>query len=133
MKNTKKNTSKILAFSWLLMSFGCSSNSSEENSAKNSLPDTTLTSEAIAPDVFKLKLDSLGFKTYEVSCKPGDSIPLHYFPENVFYVTSPGTVEYTMSNGKKIISEFQKSNTRYAALMSSLCTVWPLSDGEQII
>jgi quercetin dioxygenase-like cupin family protein len=59
-------------------------------------------------DVFKLKSDTLGLRSFEVNCKPGHIVPMHDFPENVLYVTEPGTVEYTMEDGSKNISTFEK-------------------------
>jgi hypothetical protein len=67
-----------------------------------------MSSEEVAPEVFNLKSDTLGLRCFEVTYKVGDSVPMHKFPENVFYVIEPGTIEYTLEDGKKIISEFKK-------------------------
>ena len=67
-----------------------------------------MSSEEVAPEVFNLKSDTLGLRCFEVTYKVGDSVPMHKFPENVFYVIEPGTVEDTLEDGKKLFLNSKK-------------------------
>jgi len=86
-----------------LLVSGCSS-PAENNTAK----EMNQSLEQLAPNVFKLKTDTLGLRCFEVTFKAGDSIPMNEFPDNVLYVIEPGTIEYTREDGSKVTSEFIK-------------------------
>lgn len=103
-----KLTKLFIALQLIVVMCSCNTNEKSTQSAEVNEVEIDLSLEKLAPDVFNLKFDSLGLRCYEVICKSGDSIPMHKFPENVLYVIEPGTVEYTLEDGKKIISEFKK-------------------------
>jgi len=44
----------------------------------------------VAPELTRKIGDTLGIKMYEVTSKPGDSIPLHSHPDHAFYVIEGG-------------------------------------------
>lgn len=44
----------------------------------------------VAPQFTRRLGDTLGIHFYEVTIKPGDSIPWHMHPEHIFYVVSGG-------------------------------------------
>jgi quercetin dioxygenase-like cupin family protein len=103
-----KSFSHLLLFSFLLLLISCNNNNSKKEAEEKAAKEMNMSSEELAPEVFKLKSDTLGLRCFEVTCIAGDSVPMHKFPENVLYVIEPGTVEYTLEDGKKIISEFKK-------------------------
>ena len=103
-----KTSIQLLLCSFLLLIISCNNNNSKNEAEVKTNKEMNMSSEELAPEVFKLKSDTLGLRCFEVTCKVGDSIPMHKFPENVLYVIEPGTVEYTLEDGKKIISEFKK-------------------------
>ena len=103
-----KTSIQLLLCSFLLLIISCNNNNSKNEPEVKTNKEMNMSSEELAPEVFKLKSDTLGLRCFEVTCKVGDSVPMHKFPENVLYVIEPGTVEYTLEDGKKIISEFKK-------------------------
>ena len=103
-----KTSIQLLLCSFLLLIISCNNNNSKNEAEIKANKEMNMSSEELAPEVFKLKSDTLGLRCFEVTCKVGDSVPMHKFPENVLYVIEPGTVEYTLEDGKKIISEFKK-------------------------
>ncbi len=103
-----KTSIQLLLCSFLLLIISCNNNNSKNEAEVKTNKEMNMSSEELAPEVFKLKSDTLGLRCFEVTCKVGDSVPMHKFPENVLYVIEPGTVEYTLEDGKKIISEFKK-------------------------
>jgi quercetin dioxygenase-like cupin family protein len=102
LKSISKQQLLVFGIITLLVT-GCSS-PAENNAAK----ETNQSLEQLAPNVFKLKADTLGLRCFEVTYKAGDSIPMNEFPENVLYVLEPGTIEYTREDGSKAVSEFTK-------------------------
>ena len=103
-----KTSIQLLLCSCLLLIISCNNNNTKNEAEIKANKEMNMSSEELAPEVFKLKSDTLGLRCFEVTCKVGDSVPMHKFPENVLYVIEPGTVEYTLEDGKKIISEFKK-------------------------
>ena len=103
-----KTSIQLLLCSFLLLIISCNNNNTKNEAEIKANKEMNMSSEELAPEVFKLKSDTLGLRCFEVTCKVGDSVPMHKFPENVLYVIEPGTVEYTLEDGKKIISEFKK-------------------------
>ena len=70
-------------------------------------PNAAMDATKIAPDLYKLKSDTLGIRVLEATYKPGQSSALHAHPDNAAYVISGGTVEFTEKDGTKHTHEFK--------------------------
>ena len=80
----------------------------EVNRSKEMLaPDAAMDAIKVAPDLYKLKSDTLGIRVVEVTYKPGQSSALHFHPDYAVYVINGGTVEFTGKDGKKIVNELK--------------------------
>ena len=55
----------------------------------------------VAPSLTRKLGDTLGFKMYEVTTKPGDSIPLHSHPDHAFYVIQGGKAAIYFGNERQ--------------------------------
>lgn len=95
----------------LLTMIGCDVKDNSKKADEKAADYMNLTAEQIAPDILKLKCDTLGIRCYEVIYKPGDSIRIHRMPERVFYVLEVGKMEYTLEDGTKLIAEVNKGET----------------------
>jgi quercetin dioxygenase-like cupin family protein len=94
VKNTGKTTEKILLV--------------EVNRPTGTTsPNPAMDATKVAPDLYKLKSDSLGIRVLEVTYKPGQSSALHSHPDNAVYVISGSTVEFTEKDGTKHTHEFK--------------------------
>jgi quercetin dioxygenase-like cupin family protein len=74
-------------------------------------PDAATDATKVAPDLYKVKADSLGLRMVEATYKPGQSSKMHTHPANAVYVISPGTVEFTGKDGTKNTAEFKTGMT----------------------
>ena len=98
MKNTGKTTLKVLLV--------------ELNRPAGTVPmDASTDATKVAPDLYKVKTDSLGLRMVEATYKPGQSSKMHAHPTNAVYVISPGTVEFTAKDGTKQTAEFKTGMT----------------------
>ena len=55
----------------------------------------------VAPGITRKLGDTLGIKMYEVTAKPGDSIPLHSHPDHTFYVIDGGKAAIYFGNDRQ--------------------------------
>lgn len=55
----------------------------------------------VAPELTRKLGDTLGIKMYEVTAKPGDSIPLHSHPDHAFYVIEGGRAAIYFGNDRQ--------------------------------
>ena len=55
----------------------------------------------VAPGITRKLGDTLGIKMYEVTAKPGDSIPLHSHPDHAFYVIDGGKAAIYFGNDRQ--------------------------------
>jgi len=94
VKNTGKNTLKVLLVE-------------VNRSGETVAPDASTDATKVAPDLYKVKADSLGLRIVEATYKPGQSSKMHTHPANAVYVISPGTVEFTGKDGTKNTAEFK--------------------------
>jgi quercetin dioxygenase-like cupin family protein len=95
----------VILSGMLVIIISCNSNDrSKQATEKKEAKEMNMNLKQLAPDIFKLKSDTLGLRCFEVTFKAGDSVPMHVFPENVLYVLEPGTIEYTRADGSKSIS-----------------------------
>lgn len=69
--------------------------------------DAAMDATKVAPDLYKLKKDTLGIRVLEVTYKPGQSSAMHSHPDNAVYVISGGTIEFTEKDGTKHTNEFK--------------------------
>lgn len=63
--------------------------------------DATKDGMLVAPSLTRKLGDTLGIKMYEVTAKPGDSIPLHSHPDHTFYVIDGGKVAIYFGNDRQ--------------------------------
>ncbi len=69
----------------------------------------------VAPELYKLKMDTLGIRILETTYKPGQSSAMHSHPDNAMYVIEGGTSEITLKDGTKQTSELKKGMSRINA------------------
>jgi quercetin dioxygenase-like cupin family protein len=98
VKNAGKTTIKVLLV--------------EVNRPKETISqDPAMDATKVAPDLYKLKKDTMGIRVLEATYKPGQSSALHSHPDNVAYVINAGTVEFTEKDGTKHTNEFKTGMT----------------------
>ena len=88
VKNTGKTTTKVIVVEV---------NRPMGTMAQDAATDAT----KVAPNLYKLKNDSLGLRVIEVSYKPGQSSAMHAHPDAALYVIQGGTTEFTTKDGSK--------------------------------
>jgi quercetin dioxygenase-like cupin family protein len=69
--------------------------------------DPALDATKVAPDLYKLKADTLGIRIVEATYKPGQSSALHAHPDNAVYAINGGTAEFTEKDGTKHTNELK--------------------------
>ena len=69
--------------------------------------DAATDAAKVAPDVYKVKNDTLGIRILEVTAKPGGSIDIHSHPDGAIYVINGGTTEFTLKDGTKRVNELK--------------------------
>jgi quercetin dioxygenase-like cupin family protein len=69
--------------------------------------DPALDAAKVAPDLYKVKADTLGIRMVEATYKPGQSSALHAHPDNAIYAINGGTAEFTAKDGKKQTTELK--------------------------
>ena len=77
-------------------------------------PDANTDATKAAPEVYRLKSDTLGIRVIEVVAKPGQKIVMHSHPANALYITDPGTAEFTDKDGNKVVVELAKGFNQIA-------------------
>ena len=70
-------------------------------------PDASMDAMKVAPDVYKIKNDTLGIRVLEVTVKPGGSVAMHSHPDGAIYVIEGGTVEFAAKDGTKMTNELK--------------------------
>jgi len=94
VKNTGKTTIKVLLV--------------EVNRPMGTVSqDAAMDATKVAPDLYKLKKDTLGIRIVEAIYKPGQSSALHAHPDNAVYAITGGTAEFTEKDGTKHTNEFK--------------------------
>jgi quercetin dioxygenase-like cupin family protein len=94
VKNTGKTTIKVLLV--------------EVNRPMGtSTQDPAMDATKVAPDLYKLKKDTLGIRIVEATYKPGQSSALHAHPDNAVYAINGGTAEFTQKDGTKQTNELK--------------------------
>ncbi len=88
VKNTGKTTLKVILVEV---------NRPKEIISQNAALDAT----KVAPNLYKLKSDTLGIRAIEITYKPGQSSAMHSHPDAALYVIEGGTTEFTEKNGTK--------------------------------
>jgi quercetin dioxygenase-like cupin family protein len=63
--------------------------------------DASMNASKVAPDLYKVKKDTMGIRILEATYKPGQSSAMHSHPDLALYVISGGTTEFTGKDGKK--------------------------------
>lgn len=94
VKNTGKTTVKVLLVE-------------ANRSMGTSTLDPAMDATKVAPDLYKLKKDTLGIRIVEATYKPGQSSALHSHPDNAIYAISGGTAEFTEKDGTKHTNELK--------------------------
>ena len=61
----------------------------------------------VAPEVYKVKNDTMGIRVLEISAKPGGSVAMHAHPDGAIYVIDGGTTEFTLKDGTKRVTELK--------------------------
>lgn len=102
---------QVVLSGMLLTMIGCAGKDNSKKADEKAVEEMNMTGGQIAPDILRLKCDTLGLRCYELVYKPGDSIRMHRLPERVFYAFEAGKMEYTMEDGTKVIAEFNKGET----------------------
>jgi quercetin dioxygenase-like cupin family protein len=69
--------------------------------------DAAMDATKVAPDLYKMKKDTLGIRVLEVTYKPGQSSASHSHPDNAIYAISGGTAEFTEKDGTKHTNELK--------------------------
>jgi len=69
--------------------------------------DPALDAVKVAPNLYKVKADTLGIRMVEATYKPGQSSALHAHPDNAVYAINGGTAEFTEKDGKKHTNELK--------------------------
>jgi quercetin dioxygenase-like cupin family protein len=95
VKNTGKTDIKVILFE-------------VNRTGQATTPDAATDATKVAPEVYKLKSDTLGIRVIEVVAKPDQKIAMHAHPDNALYVTDPGTAEFTDKEGKKTVVSLTK-------------------------
>jgi len=109
---------KLMALATFFVFAACNSGDKTETSTttedtslnKTETTDNSQVMDAVtvAPTVYKLVKDTAGIRLIEVDFKPGDSVAMHFHPDNVLYVVDGGKAEFTDKEGKKQIVELNK-------------------------
>lgn len=98
VKNTGKTNIKVILF--------------EVNRPRQTTSmDAAMDATKVAPDLYKLKRDTLGIRVLQINYKPGQSSALHSHPDFALYVIEAGKGEFTSKDGKKNVMEFKKGMT----------------------
>lgn len=69
--------------------------------------DTAMDATKVAPDLYKLKKDTLGIRIVEATYRPGQSSALHAHPDVAVYAINGGTAEFTEKDGTKHTNELK--------------------------
>jgi len=94
VKNTGKTTIKVLLVE-------------VNRPAGTGSMDPAMDATKVAPDLYKLKKDTLGIRIVEATYKPGQSSALHSHPDNAIYAINGGTAEFTEKDGTKHTNELK--------------------------
>ena len=68
--------------------------------------DPALDPAKVSPGNVKIWHDTLGMKLFEITLKPGDSLPMHAHPDHAFYVLEGGKVAFTPMGGERQVVDF---------------------------
>ncbi len=60
----------------------------------------------VAPDVYKCVFENDEVRVCEVAAKPGKKVGMHSHPAHLMYVTAPGKLKITRSDGKVTEGDF---------------------------
>ncbi|MGH9369170.1 MAG: cupin domain-containing protein [Thermoanaerobaculia bacterium] len=60
----------------------------------------------VAPDVYNCVFENDQVRVCEVALKPGGKVAMHSHPDHFMYVTAPGKLKITASDGKVTEGEF---------------------------
>jgi quercetin dioxygenase-like cupin family protein len=69
--------------------------------------DASMDAAKVAPNLYKVKSDTLGIRVLEVTYKPGQSSAMHAHPDNALYVTQGGKSEFTAKDGTKTVHDLK--------------------------
>ena len=69
--------------------------------------DPAMDAAKVAPNLYKVKADTLGIRIVEATYKPGQSSALHAHPDNAVYAINGGTAEFTEKDGTKHTNELK--------------------------
>jgi quercetin dioxygenase-like cupin family protein len=69
--------------------------------------DPAMDAAKVAPNLYKVKADTLGIRIVEATYKPGQSSALHAHPDNAVYAINGGTAEFTEKDGTKQTNELK--------------------------
>jgi len=117
-------TKMVVAFLALMLSFifmGCNGNTttqqagrqdslitdSNNNSLSSLIYDPALDPSKVAPGNVKIWHDTLGMKLFEITLKPGDSLPMLAHPDHAFYILEGGIVAFAPKGGERQVVEFK--------------------------
>jgi quercetin dioxygenase-like cupin family protein len=64
-------------------------------------PDATMDAAKVAPNLYKVKNDSMGIRVLEIDYKPGQSSAMHAHPDGALYIIEGGKSEFTNKDGSK--------------------------------
>jgi quercetin dioxygenase-like cupin family protein len=88
VKNTGKSTMKVLLV--------------EVNRPMDNISrDATMDATKVAPNLYKVKSDSMGIRVLEIDYKPGQSSAMHAHPDGALYIINGGKSEFTNKDGSK--------------------------------
>jgi beta-alanine degradation protein BauB len=59
----------------------------------------------VGGNVYKLLVDTLGVRMFEVTFNPGDKVAMHSHPDHAVYALSGGSLEITNDKGHKEVVE----------------------------
>jgi len=75
----------------------------------------------VAPNLTKILQDKHGIVMYELTIKPGETLPWHEHPLHTFYILEEGTLEITSQNSTRTSSYF-KGQTNFNNSFSDIAT-----------
>ncbi len=90
--------------------FSCKQNTANSNKEdkvvvekkENISVDRNMGAHIVAQHMTKILKDTLGVVVYELTMKPGDTLPWHEHPYHTSYIIEGGTLELIFKNSRKI-------------------------------
>lgn len=78
----------------------------------NDLNEKTNDAVKIAPHLHEVLFENDKLRVLKVKVKPGDKADMHWHPENVSYVLSPGKIRFKNADGSTVDIELANEQVR---------------------